>query len=450
MTNTRVAHGRTIPALLASFLVYAIPLPGPHAVPLLGGALLAAVSRSGGNALTLPTLVFALVAQALTFAVVWWCLGAKRRLLLLLVYIPALVVGAIASTLLLIPRIVLIAADDAPDNLAWPIVCSLKEASVHAVRSPAGGALGRAGEAWVRTGKDGSRFGLMRKECALVLLAPPPTGTAHSVLFAVPGGAALESTWDAPAQRTFWWRRPNAAAEAVAVDSAPAAIDGPPILSDDGGWMVMVRRSSPPPGSPELVFARFIDGASRVVGLAPLGPGRFAPVGANLRLDSAGRLDGGEIHLARNDSEFISIDLEGRPTRAALKPPLADGSVLSFRRVETGWAAWDAYVEDRPYTIVWDTARGRGSRAVPKGRGITALDLDPSGQWIAYSTSAIYNLGAVADHVIIIATVDGREVFRQALPLYTRSEVAFVGEGRLAYTWSDGASRTEVRVVRAP
>lgn len=451
MANTKVTHGGTFLALLTSFLVYAIPLPGPHAVPLLGGALFGAITRSGANPLTLPISVFAVAAQILTFLVVWWCLREKRRLLLLALYVPALVVGTIASTLLLIPRAVLIAADDAPDNLAWPIACSLKEAAVQAVRSPAGGALGRAGEVWVRMGQDGSRFGLIQGgDCSVVALTPPPKGTMHGLLFAVPGGITLESTWDVKAQQTYWWRRPSTMAEATAVDSPSSGVDGPPILSDDGGWIVLVRRPGPPPASPELALRRFSDGVSRAVDLAPLGRGTFVPVGANLQLDPAGRLVGGTIQLSRSDEEFLTIDLDARLLTEALKPPGVDSSALSFRRVETGWAAWDAYVEDRPYTIAWDTAAGRGTRSVPKGRGINSLDLDPSGRWIAYSTSAIYSLGGVGDSVIIIGTADGREVFRQALPPYTRSDVAFVGDGRLAYTFLDGTSRTEVRVVGTP
>jgi hypothetical protein len=451
MANTMVTQRRTFVALLASFLVYAIPLPGPHAVPLLGAALFGAITRSSGNALTLPTIVFAVAAQMLTFLVVRWCLGERRRLFLLVLYVPVLVVGTVASTLLLIPRAVLISADDAADNLAWPIACSLKEAAVQAVRSTAGGALGRSGEVWVRMGRDGSRFGLMQAgDCTVSALTPPPKGTMHSLLFAVPGGITLESTWDVKAQQTFWWRRSSTTGEAMAVESVPGGVDGPPILSDDGGWMVVVRRPSPPPASPELVLRRFSDGFSRVVDLAPLERGAFMPMGANLRLDAAGRLDAGTIQLSRSDDEFLAIDLEARQTSDAFKPPGVDASGLSFRRVEVGWAAWDAYVEGRPYTIAWETTAGRGSRVVPKGRGITSLDLDPSGRWIAYSTSAIYNLGGVGDSVIIIATASGNEVFRHALPHYTRSDVAFVGDGRLAYTWFDGASQTEVRVVSTP
>jgi len=438
-------------ALLASFLVYAIPLPGPHAVPLLGTAIVAALSRSGGNALTMPTMVFAVLAQVLTFFVVRWCLGGKRRLLWLLLYAPALVVGTIVATMLLIPRAVLIENDRAEDNLGWPIACSLKDASVHVARSSVGGVLGRSGEVFVRTGPEGSRFGLMQGEdCTVTALIPPPMGTMHGIVFAVPGGITLESTWDVPTQKTLWWRRPSKASEAVALPSLPKGVDGPPILSDDGAWLVVVQRPDTPPASPELALRRFEDEAMRIVSLEPLGRGSFIPMGASLRGGSAGRLESGAIHLSRNDDDFLTMDLDGGVTSQAFKPPGVDASALSFRRVEGGWAAWDAYVEDRPSAITWETTTGRGSHTVPRGRGITSADLDPSGRFIAFSTSAIYNLGGVDDSVIVIATGDGAEVFRHNLPGYTRSDVAFVGAGRLAYTSYDGVSKAEVRVVRAP
>lgn len=221
------------------------------------------------------------------------------------------------------------------------------------------------------------------------------------------------------------------------------------MLSDDGLWLVTVRRPSPPPASAQIVLYRLADGASRVVDLEPLGLGSFAPAGARLIVNKAGLLESGEIHLSRNSGEFLSVGLDGRAASAPVRPEGIEGT-LSFRRIEAGWAAWDAYVEDRPYTIVWNTALGRGSHTVPKGRGISSLDLDPEGRWIAYSTSAIYNLGGVADSVIVISAVDGKEVFRDSLPSYTRSDVAFVGPGRLAYTAWDGVPPTEARVVVAP
>ena len=55
----------------------------------------------------------------------------------------------------------------------------------------------------------------------------------------------------------------------------------------------------------------------------------------------------------------------------------------------------------------------------------------------------------VADSVIVISTVDGKEVFRDSLPTYTRSDVVFLGPGRLAYTAWDGSPPTHARVIQA-
>ena len=361
MTTSTAGRGKASIAILASFLVYAIPLPGPHAVPLLGSSIVAGFSRPGPNSLAFPITVFAVAAQFLTFFVLRWCRGEKRRLLVLVAYIPALVIGTYLATMLLIPRAVLIASDSAPENLAWPIACSLKDASVHTVPSPPGGAMGRSGQVWVRTG-DGSGFGLMRgADCAVFPVRPPTRGTMHAILFATPGGVSLESTWDVLSQQTVWWHRSSFLDDAVPIPSIPVGSDGAPILSDDGLWLVTVGRPSPPPASPQLVLRRFDDGTTRVVDLEPLGLGRFAPLGATLRLDKTGRLEGGEVQLVRNDDEFFSIDLDGRTTSTALRPEGVDASASSFRRVETGWAAWDAYVEDRPYTMVWNTSVGRGT-----------------------------------------------------------------------------------------
>lgn len=450
MTNATSGRSTTPLALVVSFLVYAIPLPGPHAVPLLGASIVAGFSRPAANSLAVPLAVFAIAAQVLTFFVLRWCLGERRRLLLLGAYVPALVIVTYVSAMLLIPRAVLIASDAAPENLSWPVACAAKDASVHAVRSSPGGALGRAGETWVRTG-DGTRFGLMRGgDCVVSPLSLPPNGTMHAIVFALPGGISLESTWDVPSQQTLWWHRSSFLAEALPVPTVPEASEGPPILSEDGFWLVTVKRPGPPPASPHIVLRRFDDSATRVIDLDPLGLGSYAPLGAKLRVDKSGRLDGGELQLARNDEEFLSVDLDGRPTSTPLRPEGVDASALSFRRIENGWAAWDAYVEDRPYAIVWNTSLGRGSHIVPKGRGITSLDLDPEGRWIAYSTSPVYNLGGVTDAVIIISATDGKEVFRDSLPAYTRSDVVFVGPGRLAYTAWHGIPPTEARVIVAP
>lgn len=440
---------RSALALCASFLVYAIPLPGPHAVPLLGTSLVAAFARPRPDAtLALALLVFAVAAQALTFLVLRFVLRAPRRLLLLILYVPALVVVTYLMTMLLIPRFVLVDRDNAPENLSWPTECSIPEAAVHAVRSP----LGQAGSPWVRLGRDGARYGRLALEgCAFrALVSAPPQGTMHAVVYAVSAGMTLESTWDVASQRTLWWWRvsPESSPSPLPL---PGKLDGVPILSDDGSWLVTVERPEPPPSAPRLALRRLSEDHAQSIDLAGLPLGTYAPMAAAMSADATGTAVKAAISLSRSDEEFLTIDLEGRPTAPAFRPPGVRASTLSYRRVDAGgWAAWDAYVEDRPYAIAWATASGAGRHTAPRGRGISSLDLDPEGKWIAFSTSPIYSLGGVRDAVVILSTRDGREVFRHSLPPYTRSAVAFSGPGRLAYTVTDGRGGTEVRVVRAP
>jgi len=450
MSEEKSIRARSALALAASFLIYAIPLPGPHAVPLLGMSLVAAFARPHADAtLALAILAFAVAAQALTFLVLRFVLRAPRRLLFLILYVPALVGIVYLMTMLLIPRWVLVDRDNMPQNLSWPTECSTPDAAVRAVRFP----LGLSAPPWIVMGRDGARYGRLGQEgCAVMaLVAAPGQGTMHALVYAVVSGVTLESTWDVPSQRTLWWWRPSPEAAPSPLPSMPERLDGVPILSDDGSWLVTVERPEPPPASPLLILRRLGHDIARTVTLADLPLGTYAPMAAAVSADAKGGAFAGTISLSRNDEEFVTIDLEGRLTAPTFRPPGVRAGTLSYRRANAGgWAAWDAYVEDRPYAIAWATAAGAGRHTVPRGRGISALDLDPEGKWIAYSTSPIYSLGGVRDAVVILSTRDGREVFRHLLPAYTRSAVAFAGPGRLAYTVSDGTGDTSVRVVRAP
>jgi hypothetical protein len=413
-------------------------------------SLFSAFARPRSDAtLAFAILAFAVAAQALTFLVMRYVLRAPRRLLFLILYVPALVVIVYLMTMLLIPRWLLVDGDNAPQNLSWPTECSTPDAAVHVVRSP----LGRSAPPWVRMGRDGALYGWLEREgCAVrPLMAKPPQGTMHAVVYSVASGVTLESTWDVASQRTLWWWRASPEALPAPLPLLPAKLDGVPILSDDGAWLVTVERPKPPPASPRLVLHRLGHDTTHIVSLADLPLGTYAPMAAAVNADAEGTVVAAAISLSLSDDEFVTIDLEGRLTAPAFRPPGVRASTLTYRRIDAeGWAAWDAYVEDRPYAIAWATAVGAGRHMVPRGRGITALDLDTEGKWIAYSTSPLYSLGGVRDAVVILSARDGHEVFRHPLNTYTRSAVAFVGPGRLAYTVTDGGGGTEVRVIRAP
>jgi hypothetical protein len=452
VTPERPWRRRAIGALLLSFLVYAIPLPGPHAMPLLGTWLAGAFTGANRDVrLGLATLLLAIAAQVVAFGIACWVLGGRRRWPFLLAFAPALALGVNVMALLVVPRWVLVERDGTPENLAWPVACAVPDASVLAVRSPPDGDLARAGVAWLRVGRDASTFVLLRSaSCAATrAMTPPPRGTMHGIVHATAVGATIETTWDQPAQRQLWWWRASPEAEPleVALPSPPGSV---PILSRDGVWLVLVERSAPPPQLPRIVLRRPDGSVSHDIGLEAAGPGSFVPLAATVAVDADGTPVSADVLLCRNDSELLRVDFTGAVTPVRAGTPDLNTLSQGLRLVDSGWVAWDAYVEGRPYAVAWETAFGRGRRELPRGRGITSADADPVGRFVAVSTSAIYSLGGVEDSVVVIDTADGREVFRDSLPAYARSEVAFVGDGLLAYTAWDGESPAEVRIVGAP
>jgi hypothetical protein len=86
---------------------------------------------------------------------------------------------------------------------------------------------------------------------------------------------------------------------------------------------------------------------------------------------------------------------------------------------------------------------------VPLGRSIIAVDADPSGSYVAVSTTTALNIGHIRDSVFVLRTSDGVEVFRRYLPTYTRSRVAFLGDSRFAFDDRKG-EHFGVRVLEIP
>jgi hypothetical protein len=428
-------------ALLGSFLVYALPLPGPHAAPPMGEWIVASISRPEGGQLGLASLAVALVAQALTFGMAWWILGRRVRALALVVFVPVLAATTWWLALGVIPRLTLIDRDPAPENLSWPVSCAVRDATLLAARTEARDPAGRP---WLRSGPDASSYALLGDDCSTRAQLAAPPGTMHALAYTTASGATLETTWDMPAQQQRWWFREAPEATPREIVPAPSP-NGVPILSDDAAWLVAVERPAPPPEPPRLTLRSTQGEASRVTPLAGLELGTYVPLEA--RVD--GSASSGEVLLSRDEREFLAIDLDGRITWGPLRPEGVDAGSLTFRRMPSGWVAWDAYVEDRPYTVAWDLPAGKGRHVVPRGRGLSSVDVDPAGRWLALSTSPVYNLGGVHDDVIVLELPSGREVFRDSMPPYARSDVAFMGPDTLAYTAWDG-SVAETRIIRAP
>jgi hypothetical protein len=122
-----------------------------------------------------------------------------------------------------------------------------------------------------------------------------------------------------------------------------------------------------------------------------------------------------------------------------LRPPEIAAQMNTFHYSDGQWVAWDAYVEDRPYRLAWPTAEGSGSEAIRAGRFIVPAAIDPGGAYVAGSTSTALNIRSIRDSVFVLRARDGATVFRKYLPMYTRTQVVFLGDGQFAYSSKEGA-----------
>jgi hypothetical protein len=145
----------------------------------------------------------------------------------------------------------------------------------------------------------------------------------------------------------------------------------------------------------------------------------------------------------------VTIGFDGRVRGT---PRVAEGVAAqpaTILRVGDGWVAWDAYREDGRYRVAWSLAAGSGVHEVPKGRGITAVDADPSGHYVAVSTTTALNIGHIRDAVYVLRARDGAQVYRAYLPAYARSRVTFLGSSRFAHDDRDG-ERFGIRILEVP
>jgi hypothetical protein len=222
-----------------------------------------------------------------------------------------------------------------------------------------------------------------------------------------------------------------------------------PILSEDGEWVAWKQydpAASTPP-LPEQIVLRSLDGTrERVVPLSPPRRAEVELLGADVNAD---RLTLFEHEYATRGNSLVALDLTGASRSVLAAPGGVAAQSTTLLRVDEGWVAWDAYREEGRYRLHWRTAKGTGGHEVPLGRSITAADTDPSGSYVAISTTTALNIGHIRDSVFVLRTSDGVEVFRRYLPTYTRSRVAFLGDSRLAFDDREG-EHFGVRVLKIP
>ncbi len=438
---------RWLVAFLLSFVVYLVPIVHVHGGTLLGIYLWAALD--GGRAdepLWLALDVgFAVLLQAAWFFVLRWILrGSRLRWLLLAALAPVTAVAAVWAYLALIPMLFLLEADTAPETGDWPVACSVP--GVSTVGLPAGVtlALERAGEVWVRSA-DGSYGVLSMPGCRIVRRDLFLPGVYGSIGYVAPGGAVY-FRMDADADGAFehWYLDSDATAPRQLM--APTEIaHWTPVLDAKTKALAWLEIDRSQRGK--------ILGHAIVVRTLPDGPQNRFPLHidptANAQLLDAD-LAAGRLNVLRNYREIFAVGLDGWAVEHPVRPTEIDHVVTNFRRAEGGWVAWDGYRENERYRVTWSLPSGNGRYEIPKGRGITAVSVDPAGRHIALSVSGNLSIGSARDAVIVIRAADGAEVWRRYQPRYTRSHVAFLGSRHLAVTLIlDAASRVDVLEVPA-
>ena len=265
--------------------------------------------------------------------------------------------------------------------------------------------------------------------------------------YVVPRGGLIYSLRAHKTRERTLFVRPTPDAEPRALVPPPDTGYPKPVLSSDGAWIGWLQRAKwvkGEPGNVQVQLEQWETGEVRIVPLAHMMPARFDL----MKIDP----EGGTVMLSRHSrlpEEFLSVNLEGEIVWGPVQPSTVGASSRSFRKVDGGFVAWDSYLETKAYRIEWSLPGGSGLYRIPLGRGITSLAVSPDGRYIAVSVNTNLNIGDIDDSVFVIRASDGAEVFRRYLKVYTRSAVAFLGDGFFAYMESRDSS-DGLRVLKIP
>jgi hypothetical protein len=430
---------RSIIALILSFGIYLVPVLTAHWIDLFGLTLGRELLHDRELAWKTADIALALILQALLFGCVWFVVPRSTGLAVgvtLLLLIPGTMTVNFAY-LYAIPSYFLIERDLTPDVSAWSEACVVEGFSLDPVRGGISRALERRGEAWVRR-DNGPQYGILRVPgCAVDPVAIPELPIAAGLYQALPDGSVVYLTMERGVAGQKFWLLRRGSKESRRLEVPDGQSNSVPLVAEDGEWVAWVMQSTDretslriePLGSGEpIVFSHPLLQRATVV-----------PV----ELDMKAR----DVIVNRDLSAFAKLRLDGTVAWGPLTPGAIEAQTDTFRYLDGQWAGWDAYVENTRYRLGWSTQKGQGQYEAPKGRSITSAALDAHGRYVAVSTTTSLNIGSIKDAVVVFRTVDGSEVFRRALPTYSRSQVAFLGDGYFAYSDFDGA-RSRTRVLR--
>jgi len=445
MNETPPKRSVLLKAFLASFTIYLLPLIGPHALWILGGHLIARLARSGPDRAVAWIAMEWGLALALQFVAgaFWYRFFARPkwwRVLPLALCAPAFFLIFEWAFLIAIPSRFLIEQDTAPESGRWSNVCTIADMSLAPVRSTPD-----FREAWL-TGTGINSFAVLELPgCQTTPVGLPATAPLMTLPFVVPGGRCLFATWDNKAGRNHWWIHAGSTRPLPRPPTDPNRCA--PILSADGNWVAWLEYI---PGVtvtplPQRAVIRSVnDDRERFVNL-PADRSEFVLLDLNVDTEE---LTFYEHAYATRQSSLMLLGFDGT-RHGQIVVDGVEPQATTFLRVGQGWVAWDAYRENQPYRVAWSLPSGRGTHPVLKGRGITAVAVNPSGTFVAISTTTALNIGHVKDAVYVLRASDGTEVWRRYLPTYARSSVVFLGEKLFAYTDWDGA-HAAVHVLQLP
>jgi len=440
---------RTLIAFILSCLIYLVPIMHVHGGTVLGVYLWALLVDGRGEFEPLwkaLDVALAVALQLVWFVVLRWIFaGSWVRWLVMAGIVPTTAVVVVLAYLAVFPTLFLIESDDRPETGNWPDVCSVSGASTAGLPTGVTLALERAGEAWIYS-TDGGYGVLSGPDCRIVHRKMFFPGVYGSIGYVAPRGAAIYSMdSDGDGQFENWYLGPGSDTP-QRLEAPPGGDHWMPVLDAAAGAMAWLetRRGDD----------RRVRGNDIVVRMLPEGPQRRIPLHmeptASLRLIDFD-LAAGRFVVLRNYRTFYAVGLDGWANEAPIEPTGFEHVGENIRLLDEGWVAWDGYRDNGRYRVGWSLPSGEGLYEIPKGRGISAVSVDPAGRYIAVSVSGTLSIGSVEDSVRVVRVADGAEVWRRYMPRYTRSQVAFLGTGHLALTRvNESDVRIEVLEVPAP
>lgn len=321
-------------------------------------------------------------------------------------------------------------------------VCSVPDAELAAIRSGPFLEMENAQETIVHLSKT-ERYALLEMPgCRLTPLAdgPRPRGGLASPMQVTPGGARLFSTYDAGRPAVPYWYAPSEATAPMEV-CVDATASGPefPILSEDGGWLAVLRTTRTREESRNEIVLREANGSGR----RSVWPAQLEWTWHELvAIDVIKK----QVVLSRGLREYIWVDFAGKTIRGPVNTGTVRAQPNTFRWVGDGWFAWDAYRDQGPYGFRLSLSARDFSASVEKLRMISHAAVSPGARYAAASLENAYaRVLSWRDAVVVYDTASGQEIFREYLPPYTRTQVAFLGAEHFAY---DEPGR--VRVIALP